>query len=83
MSDTFTRVLQAGGRGHRIPRMERVGVVTAAPDPLTVRLPDGAVVTALGVDGLTYTAGGAAVIFRAEPGVPLALPVTGTAPTTP
>ena len=55
-------------------RLERVAIATAAP--LTVTLRDGSTVPAIGVTGLTYTAGAAGVAVLASRGQPLVLPIT-------
>lgn len=62
----------------RLPRntLRIVRVTVKVASPLAVQLPDGTQVNALGITGLTYTAGGAGIALLSEGSIPVVLPTT-------
>lgn len=72
MTDGLAQILARQPRNSL--RIVRVTVSVVAP--LTVKLPDGTPVTAVGLRGTTWTVGDAGAAFLAEGSIPLVIPIT-------
>jgi hypothetical protein len=74
MNAFIQRIQELIEDAHLFLRMQRVTIETTAP--LTVTLRDGSTVPAVGVIGLTYTAGQPGIAFIADRSQPVVFPTS-------